>query len=530
MAKSKPSIYDIERQRQADRLAKDTEKKLLTAYRASAKEIKEKINELNKKGQLNEDDLFKYGRLQALKDSIAEEVKTLQKEAQTEIRQELKQMYKSQYELKTTEFLKLTGKDNLKTRLSFAALSKETVKNALVNQFDFVGWENRLKTNLARTVNRMQQDIASGIVSGEGYRKIAERIENTINVSFYEAERIARTEAGRVQEQSNIDAMDKAEKLGIKFRRVWITARDGDRVRDSHQAMEGQVADEEGFFTFIEGDNAGVKTRGPHMSGIAEEDINCRCEVITELIEETQGAEESEGVSRAKVDVLNGQIPPEQISVYKGILENAPEDALNLWNKHADEIKIETNKSKKGAFYSPSQKAISYNLEDDKNSRAGANNVFFHEVGHLFDDKAGKISFSYKNGQFDEIMKSEYIDFYKSKMQEWKKQFPEGTKLRQADVIANITKELKSIPLSARVEISDIFDGLSNGAVHGGVGHTLENRNYWKNHKVSSEAFANMYSAKVNNPESVETLKKYMPKSYEFFEEILKEAGKDEKK
>jgi len=284
MAKNRPSIYDIERQRQADRLIEETEKKLLQTYKTAAKEIKEKLNELNKKDQLNEEELFRYGRLEGLKKSIAEEVKTLQKEAQTEIRQELKQMYKSQYELKTTEFLKLTGKDNLKTRLSFAALSKETVKNALVNQFDFVGWENRLKTNLARTINRMQQDVATGIVSGEGYRKIAERIENTINVSFYEAERIARTEAGRVQEQSNVDAMDKAESLGIKFRRIWLATSD-DRTRDSHSAMNGQVADEEGFFTFIEGDNAGVKTRGPHMSGIAEEDINCRCDVITELVD-----------------------------------------------------------------------------------------------------------------------------------------------------------------------------------------------------------------------------------------------------
>jgi SPP1 gp7 family putative phage head morphogenesis protein len=529
MPKSKPSIYDIERRRQADRITKDAEKKQLEAYRASAKEIKEKLNELNKKGQLNEDDLFKYGRLQALKERIAEEIKKLRGEIQKEIRQELKKIYKTEYELKATEFLKLTGKDNLKTRLSFAALPKETVKNAIVNQFDFVGWENRLKTNLVRTINRMQQDVASGIVSGEGYRKIAERIENTINVSFYEAERIARTETGRVQEQANVDCMDRAEKLGIKFQRIWVSASDS-RVRESHEAMNGQVADEEGFFRFVEGDNAGAKTRGPHMSGIAEEDINCRCDVITELIEETQEAEESKEVSRVKVDVLNGQIPFEQISVYKEILENAPVDALKLWNKHADEIKIETNKSKKGAFYSPRQKAISYNLEDDKNSRAGANNVFFHEVGHLFDDKAGEISFSYKNGKFDEIMKAEYIDFYKSKMQEWKKQFPEGTKLRQADVNANITKELKTIPFSARVEISDIFDGLSNGAVNGGAGHTFENRNYWKTHKVSSEAFANMYSAKVNNPDSVETLKKYMPKSYEFFEEILKEAGKDEKK
>lgn len=38
----------------------------------------------------------------------------------------------------------------------------------------------------------------------------------------------------------------------------------------------------------------------------------------------------------------------------------------------------------------------------------------------------------------------------------------------------------------------------------------------------ATEAFAEMLSGEMSNPQSLEVIKKYLPKSYEVFEEILK--------
>ena len=54
-----------------------------------------------------------------------------------------------------------------------------------------------------------------------------------------------------------------------------------------------------------------------------------------------------------------------------------------------------------------------------------------------------------------------------------------------------------------------------------GVGH---GRGYWARTKVNTEAFAEMYSATISSPESLEVIKKYLPKSYDVFSEMLKEV------
>ena len=93
-----------------------------------------------------------------------------------------------------------------------------------------------------------------------------------------------------------------------------------------------------------------------------------------------------------------------------------------------------------------------------------------------------------------------------------------------------IKKELYALPHKSRADVSDIFDGTTNGKTHGGWTHTGSDKNYWKRVPVSAEAFAEMYSASVNNPDSLEQIKKYFPKSYEVFNSILKEMTKNDTK
>ena len=80
--------------------------------------------------------------------------------------------------------------------------------------------------------------------------------------------RIIETEAHR---DSNAGAYETARKAGAT-QKVWHTMLD-DRVRDSHQYLEGVVAPIDGeFYSF-----AGNHTQYPGQWGIAEEDVGCRC-------------------------------------------------------------------------------------------------------------------------------------------------------------------------------------------------------------------------------------------------------------
>ena len=83
--------------------------------------------------------------------------------------------------------------------------------------------------------------------------------------------RIAETEMHRI---ANTAAFDTAKKAGAKYK-TWQTMLD-DRVRESHDYLEGTtVGIDEDFYTY-DGDHAAA----PGLFGSAENNVNCRCELL----------------------------------------------------------------------------------------------------------------------------------------------------------------------------------------------------------------------------------------------------------
>lgn len=83
--------------------------------------------------------------------------------------------------------------------------------------------------------------------------------------------RIADTEMHRI---ANTAALQTAKKAGAKSK-TWVTMLD-DRVRETHDYLEGQtVGIDEDFFTF-DGDSAPA----PGSFKLASNNVNCRCELL----------------------------------------------------------------------------------------------------------------------------------------------------------------------------------------------------------------------------------------------------------
>lgn len=83
--------------------------------------------------------------------------------------------------------------------------------------------------------------------------------------------RIAETESHRI---ANKAALDTAKYAGAT-KKTWATMLD-DRVRESHDYLEGMTVDiDEDFFTF-DGDHAPA----PGLFETAENNVNCRCELL----------------------------------------------------------------------------------------------------------------------------------------------------------------------------------------------------------------------------------------------------------
>ncbi len=143
--------------------------------------------------------------------------------------------------------------------------------------------DSKLKTDLYTALGvdvtqlkkRIASEITRGIASSMLYDEIARNIKNASGISLRRAKTITRTEAGRVQEQAHYDSAQKAKSVGADVVKQWSAIRDA-KTRDSHRMLDGQIREVDEPFEVN-----GHKGMHPHDFGVAEEDINCRCTMLT---------------------------------------------------------------------------------------------------------------------------------------------------------------------------------------------------------------------------------------------------------
>lgn len=166
---------------------------------------------------------------------------------------------------------RIAAMESSQGRRIYQALMQE-MKNPAMSQSI-----NEIVTRNAQLIKTVPHDIANEFSHlaqkrwMEGVRPDEITLEMNARVTHlkeYEARRIARTESAKA---SSALVQVRSEILHLDFY-IWRTARDGDRVRDSHQLMENVICrwseppDPEAM--------AGEKSRGAyHPGGI----YNCRC-------------------------------------------------------------------------------------------------------------------------------------------------------------------------------------------------------------------------------------------------------------
>lgn len=93
--------------------------------------------------------------------------------------------------------------------------------------------------------------------------------------------RVFRTERTRMSSRMWLKTKEELSKRGIYVKVMWIHTLSNPSImvgsnyhpRDDHMELNGTVEDSNGEFQL----SSGVTTKGPGVSGIPSEDINCRC-------------------------------------------------------------------------------------------------------------------------------------------------------------------------------------------------------------------------------------------------------------
>lgn len=235
-----------------------------------------------------------------------------------------------------------------------------------------------------------------------------------------------------------------------------------------------------------------------------------------------------------------------------------------VWEKYESDIKVGDAQFKEHEHCSGS--TIYVNGEHDRKGTSWQSpfQVSFHESGHAIDSLAANkgtgvglhYSSKYKNGIFPQTIKDEVQELVNKQAEILKEAFKQHKNdydwLYQNNFISkfnydfykqygtwiggepkysknmaynSLQKEIQQLQPKEKSDLSDILEGATNGKITCGFGH---GSSYWKSRiyggvsdGLATEAFAEMVDSTFTNPESLAAIKKYLPKSYAIFEEMI---------
>lgn len=154
-------------------------------------------------------------------------------------------------------------------------LDQEQVLNALTTDSKLSKpLYERLGEDIKTLKRKVSSEISRGIANNFSYTEIAKNLRGVSNIGMNNAYRIARTEGHRIQNQSAMDAANKAKNNGADVVKQWDATLDS-RTRPHHAQLDGQIRELDKPFEV-----AGRKAMYPSGFGIASEDILCRCALL----------------------------------------------------------------------------------------------------------------------------------------------------------------------------------------------------------------------------------------------------------
>ena len=216
------------------------------------------------------------------------------------------------------------------------------------------------------------------------------------------------------------------------------------------------------------------------------------------------------GAFKSKIRNDNN-ISKKYYSELKEKFSHGSKEAKHLFSKYASGKTVESSSFEGIAHFDTETKKIFMHYKADLSNSRGVGATWFHEHGHLIDDALGVAS---DDKCFQALLERDSF--------EYRITYGKEHNLKTYDKVDKaISAELQEMRKHSAV--SDLLDGLTKGSIKGCAGHSTD---YWENQgNITSEAFAHMFEAQFDETRYTE-MKKYFPKSLEYFEKKLKEMAK----
>lgn len=436
--------------------------------------------------------------------------------------------------------------DKLGTTPAFNTLDSRTVEQILATRFEGASYSERIWNNTDRLAAELSGILGKAIATGQGIEKTSREVTERFNVSKSNAMRLIQTETNYFENRSELEAL---EEMGIDQFQFLATldsrtsemcrahdkkiykikdAKVGDNVPPLHpwcrSTIVAYIGDEHDFIERIARDpqteqNYIVKGGTDYAQWLKQVGAD---KVAAAVRERRLRYARSASV---KPKSLEKAMTEKQYQGMKDLLDKTEEER-QLFEKYESEIRVANGKLKNGAYYNPSDNAISLNVTQDARGSVTSDKykTILHESAHNIDHVASKtakpFSYEYQNGIFPKTLKQEANAIISARLKHLKTSNPDAT-LDMAR--AALRKELiQGYEKRAGRYVSDLFSGATSDKVSGLFHHEAS---YWQkmgNSGVATEAFAQMFSASVANKAALSIIKSYFPKTYSIYRDIIK--------
>ncbi|PTL14778.1 phage head morphogenesis protein [Staphylococcus haemolyticus] len=258
-------------------LISNAEKEIEILFANRLKVIKQEIADMYEKYQTDDPhvtwtEFNKYNRLNKELTRIGEMLTEDYREVAKTIRQAQQNAYIEKF-LMSLYLYEMASQ----TSMQFDVPTASVINKAIEQPIEFIKLVPTLQKHRDEVLKKIRIHITQGIMSGEGYSKIAKSLRDDIGMTKAQSLRVARTEAGRAMSQAGLDSAKVAKDNGMKMKKRWSATKDN-RTRDTHRHLDGQSVDIDDNFR-----SSGCVGPAPHLFvGVAsaKENINCRCKLL----------------------------------------------------------------------------------------------------------------------------------------------------------------------------------------------------------------------------------------------------------
>ncbi len=164
--------------------------------------------------------------------------------------------------------------------ITYTPLKTEWITSTIQNEITGLTLRESLQRDRQNIIYSLKSNLIQGVNRGETYSQMAKRMKEVVNGDYQKAVRIARTEVHRVKEAGVYESALKGQKAGIKQMKTWNSSNDG-RTRKEHRRLDGKTIPLDEYFRV-----GNAKALKPGDTGRAEHDINCRCFLTFEIVDE----------------------------------------------------------------------------------------------------------------------------------------------------------------------------------------------------------------------------------------------------